>query len=408
MDKASNRQLHGDDVPVLSSSVLLPAVRSILIIQTKFIGDVVLTSAAVRNLRLAFPEASIVMLCAPGLVSFVTGQNIADEAIGFDSRAKQKSVLQRAVEYVRLVRDLRRRRFDLTIDLSDSKTSRVLHRLIGAPVRVGYGPPESPLQFWETQPANVFAATYGEGGSHYLYRYLSPLRAIGVDIPDSIPRLEPTAVARSESADLLAQRNLARKGFVAIHAGARFEGRCWQPERFAAVIDEVYAATGLRSLLIGGPDETVAEQKILEKAVSPVASVVGKASLQTLAALLDDAFIFLGNESGPMHMAASVGTPVVGLYGLTPPDLWGPVGVPSRIMAPPLPCQCVAPGICLPNNSGAVYCVHRLRVEDVAKATLSLIAEQRRTVQSEPEQPEHSTVDGSAGAGGVQSSHVRH
>jgi heptosyltransferase-3 len=387
----------------------LHAVRSILVIQTKYIGDVVLTSAATRNLRLAFPKASIAMLCAPGLVPFVTAQNIADEAIGFDNRGKQKSAFQRAAEYVRLVRALRRRHFDLTIDLSDSKTSRILHRLIGAPVRVGYGPPENPLQFWETQPANVFAATYGEGGSHYLYRYLSPLKAIGVGIIDSIPKLEATATARSEGADLLAQRNLGRKGFVVVHAGARFEGRCWQPERFAAVIDEVYAATGLRSLLVGGPDETEAEQKILERAVSPVASVVGKASLQTLAALLSDAFIFLGNESGPMHMAASVGTPVVGLYGLTPPDLWGPVGVPNRILAPALPCQCVAPGICLPNNSGAVYCVHRLRVENVAEATLDLIAEERQRAGTERQQPKPSPSDAASPAGDrVETSPIRH
>lgn len=74
-----------------------------------------------------------------------------------------------------------------------------------------------------------------------------------------------------------------------------------------------------------------------------------------------------------MHLAASVGTPVVGLYGLTPPDIWGPLGVPHRIVAPRLPCQCAAPNLCKPNNPGGVYCVHRVRVEEVTTATLDLI-----------------------------------
>ncbi len=359
-----------------------PAVGSILIIQTKYIGDVVLTSALVRNLRLAYPEAKLAMLCAPGLRHFVTSLNIADEAIGFDRRGPGKRLLQRLSEYRSLVSDLRQRRFDLTIDLSDSKTSRILHRLIGAPVRVGFHPTDRPMKFWERQPANVFAAPLGQGGPHYVYRYLSPLQALNLDVADVTPRLVPTLAAQSESAQLLAQRNLRRNAYVAVHAGARFEGRCWQPERFAAVIDEIYATTGLRSLLIGGPDETIAEEKILAITVSPVASVVGKASLETLTALLEDAFIFLGNESGPMHLAASVGTPVVGLYGLTPPDIWGPVGVPYRTVAPRLPCQCVAPKLCKANNPGKVYCVHRLRVEDVTTAALDLI--ESETVKAIP------------------------
>ncbi|RUX71636.1 MULTISPECIES: glycosyltransferase family 9 protein [unclassified Mesorhizobium] len=349
------------------------AVKSILVIQAKYIGDVILTSALMRNLRVAYPHAIMAMLCAPGLRDLVVSQGIADIAIGFDPRGGGRSLTRRLKEYSSLVAELRRRKFDLTIDLTDSKTSRMLHKLIGAPMRVGYDPPEVPLKSWESQPANIFAETFGQGGAHYLYRYLSPLRALGITSSEVTPRLEPTSIGRGASTQILAQSNLNAKAFVAVHAGARFEGRCWQPERFAAVIDEVYETTGLRSLLIGGPDESAIAQRILNVAVSPLASVVGKASLETLTALLADAFIFLGNESGPMHLAASVGTPVVGLYGLTPPDVWGPVGVPYRTVEPPLPCQCVAPHLCKPNNPGGVYCVHRLPVAKVAQATHELI-----------------------------------
>ncbi|TIU17692.1 MAG: glycosyltransferase family 9 protein, partial [Mesorhizobium sp.] len=107
-----------------------------LVIQTKYIGDMVLTSVLVRNLRLAYPDAKIAMLCTPNLRDFVISQNIADEAIAFDRRDKGKSLFQRLAEYLSVVLDLRQR-FDLTIDLSDSKTSRIVHRSVGAPMRVG-------------------------------------------------------------------------------------------------------------------------------------------------------------------------------------------------------------------------------------------------------------------------------
>ncbi|RVB58932.1 glycosyltransferase family 9 protein, partial [Mesorhizobium sp. M7A.F.Ca.CA.002.03.2.1] len=110
--------------------------------------------------------------------------------------------------------------------------------------------------------------------------------------------------------------------------------------------------------------------------------VVGKSSLEVLTALLAEASIFLGNESGPMHIAASVGTPAVGLYGLTSPEQWGPFGVPNRTLQPVMPCPCIAPGVCKENNPGGVYCVQRLQVAEVAAATLDLIGEVRKSTHS--------------------------
>lgn len=339
-------------------------IRSILIIQTKYIGDVTLTSAFVQNLRLTYPQASITMICAPGLKQFIVAQKIADVAVGFESGGKGRTPFKRFADYHGVISGLRRRKFDLTIDLTDTKTSRIVHRLTGAPLRVGFNPPERPLKFWEIQPANVLAATFGHGGPHYVYRYLSPLHALGLEIQDPTPRLQPTKIAQEACARLLSENALAKKSYVAVHAGAGSEGRRWPPQHFAAVIDEIYTKTGLRSLVIGGADEEPVAHSIIETATSPAATVVGKASLEVLVALLAEALVFLGNESGPMHIAASVGTPAVGLYGLTPPDLWGPFGVPNRTLRPPMPCPCITP---------CNHCVQRLQVAEVAEATLDLI-----------------------------------
>ncbi|RWD46711.1 hypothetical protein [Mesorhizobium sp.] len=200
-----------------------PAPSCILVVQTKYIGDMVLTSVLVRNLRLAYPDAKIAMLCTPNLRDFVISQNIADEAIAFDRRDKGKSLFQRLAEYLSVVSDLRQR-FDLTIDLSDSKTSRIVHRSVGAPMPVGFDPTDRPMKFWESQPANVFAAPYGQGGSHYVYRHLSPMQALGLDAADVTPRLAPTPDAQWESTTILAGRGLSRNAYIAVHASARDNG----------------------------------------------------------------------------------------------------------------------------------------------------------------------------------------
>ena len=100
--------------------------------------------------------------------------------------------------------------------------------------------------------------------------------------------------------------------------------------------------TGLDFVLVGGPDERETAEQIVARTAAPVVNLVGALSLETLLAVLKQARLFLGNESGPMHMAAAAGTPVVGLFGLTNPSRWGPVGVPSIALQPSMPCDCVA------------------------------------------------------------------
>ncbi|TGR61009.1 glycosyltransferase family 9 protein, partial [Mesorhizobium sp. M2D.F.Ca.ET.223.01.1.1] len=96
----------------------------------------------------------------------------------------------------------------------------------------------------------------------------------------------------------------------------------WQPERFAQVIDTISNETGLSVVLVGGPDEAEANDQIVATVKTPVVNLVGALSLETLLALLKEARLFVGNESGPMHIAAAAGTPVVGLFGLTNPIRW--------------------------------------------------------------------------------------
>lgn len=213
-------------------------VSSILILQTKFIGDLVLASA----------------LVAPPV--------------------------QRGRELYAMVRALARFRFNLTIDLADSKTSRIIVRLVKAKTRLGYDPPEKPLRWLERQPANVLAKPFGFGGQHYLYRYLSPLEAFGVELRAQVPTIEPLPLETAKALALLDRHHLRRSAFIAVHSGASLRGRQWQPERFALAIDEISRQTGLDFLLVGGPGERASAERIVAKAASPVVNVVGRCRWQ--------------------------------------------------------------------------------------------------------------------------------
>ncbi|RUW32984.1 glycosyltransferase family 9 protein [Mesorhizobium sp. M1E.F.Ca.ET.041.01.1.1] len=348
--------------------------QSILILQTKFIGDIVLASTLSKNLQLQYPGARIVFLCEARFAGFLTAHGIASEAVTFRRSHMRGTPLQRGRELVQTVRKLRRYRFDMTIDLADSKTSRIVSRLVNARTRVGYHPTEKPLRWLERQPANVRAKPFGYGERHFLYRYLSPLEALGVDLRVRVPAIRPLPFETTRAVTLLDKFHLRQNAFVAVHAGASFPGRRWQPERFAAAIDRIAAETGLNVVLVGGPDENEATDKIMAVAKTPVVNLVGALSLEALLALLKEARLFVGNESGPMHMAAAAGTPVVGLFGLTNPVRWGPVGVPSISLRPSMPCDCVGGDLCRRTDPSKACCVWRLEVEPVVEAVRELLS----------------------------------
>ncbi|TPL80646.1 glycosyltransferase family 9 protein [Mesorhizobium sp. B2-3-12] len=347
---------------------------SILIIQTKFIGDIVLASTLARNLRLEFPGARIVFLCEAQFESFVVAHGIASEVVPFRRTRMRGTPLERGKELYAMVRALRRHRFDLTIDLTDSKTSRIVSGLVNARTRVGYNPPERSLRLLERQPANLFAKPYGFGGQHFVYRYLSPLEALGIELRVTVPSIQPPPFEAAKALALLGRHRIRPKAFVAVHAGASFEGRQWQPARFAEAIDQIAAETGLGVVLVGGPGERETAAQILAGTATPVVDLVGALSLESLLAVLAQARLFLGNESGPMHMAAAAGTPVVGLFGLTHPSRWGPVGVPSIALRPSMPCECVAKDLCRRTDPSKACCVWRLEVNPVVDAAREILA----------------------------------
>jgi ADP-heptose:LPS heptosyltransferase len=160
-----------------------------------------------------------------------------------------------------------------------------------------------------------------------------------------------------------------------VHPGSRSEWRMWPADRFAAVCDRVQDELGAQVVLAGGPGEGRVLAEIRRLARTHVLSLEEAPSLPRLAALARASSALLCHDSGPMHVAAAVGTPVIALYGSQNPALFRPAGEGHALLVPTVPCtQCVAPDSCVPGDSYRNYCVRRIGVDEVFGAVRAVLA----------------------------------
>jgi heptosyltransferase-3 len=359
---------------------LAQSVRSILVIQTKYIGDVVITAALTEGLRRAYPGARIDMVCDSNLADFVQDNGVADATIPLVRARARGSNLERLSERWRLLRRVARGGHDLSIDLADSSTSQLIQRASRAPVRVSYDPPEKrSALLWFGKPWTHPCPRFGDHGVSYLERYLAPLAVLGHPSDGLVPHLAPTPARMTEARSLLAESGMAPGRFIAVHAGARSLPRRWSPERFAHVLSAAAGRHGLDVALVGGPDERELSDAVAASCRVRTVNLAGRCAIAALPALVSGARLFVGNESGPMHVAAAVGVPVVGLFGLTDPQVWGPATQRAVVLRPPMPCQCLRPDACVRDDTNGAWCVHRISEDEVLAAIERLIRDTSAT-----------------------------
>jgi ADP-heptose:LPS heptosyltransferase len=201
--------------------------------------------------------------------------------------------------------------------------------------------------------------------------YLKALAPAGVPVATREIRLVPR---EDDVADW--RRFIGSQGkALLVHPGSRSLPRIWPAERFAAVCDRVQDETGVQVVLVGGNSDQRLLAEIRGKVRTHVLALGEPPSLPRLAALARACTVVLCHDSGPMHVAAAVGTPVVALYGSQNPELFRPAGPNHRILVPSMPCSpCLAPGACVAGDSYRTYCVRRHTVDEVYGAVRSALA----------------------------------
>ena len=294
-----------------------------LLIRLDRIGDVVLSTPVLHVLRQTFPHAHLAMLVRPVCRELVEGHPDLNEVLLYDRDGRDHGWWST----VRFAQTLRARRFDTALVLHPSNRSHVIPWLAGIPRRVGYDRKASWLL---THRVPHFKHLGTRHESDYA---LDVVRALGVPV-DRVP---PPSVAQPREARIAVARWLAARGvgpsdwLIALHPGASDEIKRWPAERFAQLGGRLFEETRLRVVVVGGHEDAGRVRDIVQQMPAGSLDAGGRLSLAELAALFARCRMLVANDSGPVHIAAAVGTPVVALFGRNQPGVgpvrWAPVGL---------------------------------------------------------------------------------
>lgn len=335
-----------------------PTPDRILVIKLRYVGDVLLATPVLSRLREGFPKAHLAMLVNPGTDGVVRGHPALDDVLVVERGTPARQW--------RFARELRARRYDLVIDLTDSDRSAVLSWLTGAPVRFGYNSEgrRRGCLYTRIVEADRF-------GMHQVRYQLKATEMLGLEGPPPEPALVVSPEARSAAARLLTEAGIdAPRPLVCLHPGARWWFKSWPAERFAALADRVQTDTPAQALFLGGEQERVVAGRIAQCMRTPFRSLVGRTELQELAAVLARAALHVGNDNGPMHMAAALRVPVIGLFGPSDPAVWGPWGDGHRTFYKGLDCRACFHPDCF---RGEQNCMKLITLDEVWEAVRQVI-----------------------------------
>lgn len=301
----------------------------LLIRATNWVGDAILALPAIRAIRARFPKAHLGILARPYVADIYRGQGICNELIPYDSRGAHAGMKGRE----RLAAELREERFDTALLLQNAFDAAWVAWRAGIPNRFGYARDGRSMLL--TRPIVVPRA--GEIPPHEKFYYLELLRRLGwLDaLPGALPDEPHITLNVRESDRRKAIATLVEAGSrpgalrIAIGAGASYgSAKCWPPDRFAEAANRLQAEYDTDVILLGTAAEAAVSAAIAAKLAEPPVDLTGKTTIADLPALVSQCHLFMGNDSGAMHVAAAVGLPVVAVFG--PTDACGTAPVTLR------------------------------------------------------------------------------
>ena len=334
----------------------------ILVIRRRYLGDVVLLGSLFRNLKLHWPDCRVVAAVEPGY-SGILGLNPDVDGI--------LSPPSGPLAWPGFIRRLRSEGFTHVLDIDNTERTALIALLSGAPLRVALHHGTHPVRMRALYTHVVYEPQEEHENQPITEYYLKALGPAGVPLATREIRLFPRDADVAEW-----KRYVGAQGrTLLVHPGSRSPMRLWPAESFSSVCDRVQDELGVQVVLAGGPAESelLATIKGLMKTHVIVPGAIKTQPL--FAALARASTALLCHDSGPMHVAAAVGTPVVALYGSQNPKLFCPTGPGHRLVVPSQPCtSCLAPQACVPADSYRNLCVRRNSVEDVFEAVRAVLS----------------------------------
>lgn len=321
--------------------------QSFLIVRLGALGDIVHAIPVVAALRAAFPDARIGWLVHPRFASLLHLVDGLDRVHPLDRRSGASAI-----------RDVRREGYGVCLDLQGLLKSAALARLSGARRVIGFSRP----LLRESAAALAYTETGGEGSGHVIDKNLSLLSLLGVT---ATTRLFPVRIP--DTPVVPCTRQILGIGpdqpFALINPGAAWPNKRWPADRFGEVARRLRDRFDLPSAVLWGPDETTLAASVV-RASGEAARMAPQTTMVEMLALASAARVLVSGDTGPLHLAAAAGTPVVGVYGPTPPGRNGPWDVRDEVISSHDTCDCVFKRQC----TASTWCLERITVDAVAEA----------------------------------------
>ena len=333
---------------------------NILIVKLSAIGDVIHTLPSLTALRKLYPEAHITWVVEEAAAGLVKNHPLLNAVL--ISRRKswikylRKGEFSRPLREMRtFLRELRKRPYDLVIDFHGLLKSALIVLFSGGKRKLGYDSLQelSGLFYNEKIPEDM--------NKHAVDRYLDFPRFLGAKIAKAQFILPSDNSAQARIQSLLEKYHLENKKFIAVNPVAYWETKLWDDEKFAGLADLIKTKLNMEVVFTGSEKESI--EKITTRMQAKAVNLAGETTLPELAYLYQKALLLVTTDSGPMHLAAAVGTPVVALFGPTDPQRTGPYGDGHVIIRIDLPCS-----PCLRKECPTTKCMQDILPEQVLAA----------------------------------------
>jgi heptosyltransferase I len=336
----------------------------ILLIKLSSLGDVIHTLPTLEAVRSLYPQGHITWLVEDTNAPVLAGHPDLDEVWPVPRpRLRNGRFLENVRDLIQTGRRLREEPFDLVIDLQGLLKSAVWAALARGERKVGYNRTREFSYLALTERLAPF-----DPEAHAVWRYLNVARHLGA--PATPPRFRLGLNTPEDLSRLLPLKT--GQPLAVLHPGARWPTKLWPGAYWARLAEWLACHQGFQIVITGSPGDRILAAEIIAQAKVPLTNLAGRTSLAELAALLQHARLAVTTDTGPMHLAAALGTPVAALFGPTAPWRTGPFGEGHEVVRLTLPCS-----PCFRRNCPEPWCLTELPVSSAQEAVEKILVRRK-------------------------------
>lgn len=324
----------------------------LLIVQTAFFGDVVLTIPLIQAAK-KYLKAQISVICIPSTENILESHPAIDEIIVFDKKKSEKGFFP----LIKFVKKIKEKKFDVALIPHPSFKSALIPYLAAIPERIGFSNTAGSFFFTDR--------VFFDKNKHQLERYLELLKHFGVEVREEKTEVRIDGQDEKFADDILPQA----EGIFGINPGSAWATKRWPAEKYAELSDKISKDLGGQIVIFGGHDDIETAAKVEKNMKSKAINLSGKTTLKQLAASVRRCRVFITNDSGPMHIAAAMNIPVVAIFGPTVKQFgFFPYSKNAIVIEKNVPCRPCSPHG--PNKCPEKYfdCMNKITVDEVFDA----------------------------------------